>query len=139
MKVRTDFVTNSSSSSYIIATNEELPDKYKDRFTELDINNLNSFLEDDEFKYNYFENNYLYRHFPEEELERLGNFTDEQLTIIKLFVSEKLSYYKQIKEIISEHPDKKIYKIFEDRDFLYESELSNFIEAQEIIDYETDL
>lgn len=139
MKIRKDFVTNSSSSSYIIATNEQLPKNYEDRFKEFDINNLSSLLDYDEFIYGYFENNHLYRDFPEEDLKKLGNFTDDQLTIIKLFVSEKLSYYKEIKEIISKYPDKKIYKIFEDRDFLYNSGLNDFIHDQKIIDYETDL
>lgn len=139
MKIRKDFVTNSSSSSYIIATNKQLPKNYEDRFKEFDINNLSSLLDYDEFIYGYFENNHLYRDFPEEDLKKLGNFTDDQLTIIKLFVSEKLSYYKEIKEIISKYPDKKIYKIFEDRDFLYNSGLNDFIHDQKIIDYETDL
>ena len=86
MKQRNGFVTNSSSSSFIISTNKEIPDKYKNFFDKID-KSKNIALEILKEKYDYV--------FDEYELEKYAsikeqfNLNDEQ-TILMLAANYNL-------------------------------------------------
>lgn len=135
MKIRHDFVTNSSSSSYIISTKQEVPSLYKDivkRVTKENVPEIIKSISDYEWTTITYE-------MDNEEFQKLGNFTDEQMMLIELAISDKLSTYLTLLENLNKE-ENPIYHIFVDRDWLYhEDDLHNFIDKAILLDKEGDL
>lgn len=95
MKIRMGYVTNSSSSSFIIATNQELPEILKDYLAKIEKQDLLRKIYE-EFSYNDVDDNIV--------LKELGAFTDEQMLLIALACRDTylLNNYIRAKEAIDE-------------------------------------
>jgi hypothetical protein len=133
MKFRKDFVTNSSSSSYIIATNKEIPSDYTNTVKPLSLDYFYEEVSNAKW-------NKISYDMEDEEFKKLGNFTDEQIKLIKLAIEGDLNQYLEIKNKLEEDKEKPLYNIYVDRDWLYyQDALKQFIEESEIISYEGDL
>lgn len=135
MKVRKDFVTNSSSSSYIISTKQEVPSQYNDtvkRVTKENALDVIKKISDCEWTTITYE-------MENEEFQKLGNFTDEQMMLIKLAISGQVSTYLELMKNLDKG-ENQIYHIFVDRDWLYYQDvLQNFIDEAVLLDKEGDL
>ena len=135
MKVRKDFVTNSSSSSYIISTKQEVPSQYNDTVKRVTKENALDIIKEIS-DYEWITITY---EMENEEFQKLGNFTDEQMMLIKLAISGQVSTYLELMKNLDkgENP---IYHIFVDRDWLYYQDvLQNFIDEAVLLDKEGDL
>lgn len=135
MKFRTDFVTNSSSSSYIISTNRELPEKYKEDFTLISDSNSAMSIMKERYSWIFdYEDKQLLQ-----QLKELGNITDEQIPIALLLYHNYFNDYVNICNKLKDVTEP-IYHICVDRDWLYyQWELNNFLDEVTIIDEEGDL
>lgn len=134
MKVRTDFVTNSSSSSFIIATKQSVPEKYKSIVQQITKDNIFDVLKENPCYWNEWD---LSCCISDEELKKEEGLTDEQFAIIKLAVAGGYSIYKQIMESLDKKDAEPIYMIFVERDYLYYAdELNEFIENATLLEKE---
>lgn len=135
MKYRKDFVTNSSSTSYIIATNKELPEKYKGYFTPITDNDSSISIMKERYSWIFdYEDKQLLQ-----QLKELGNITDEQIPIALLLYHNYFNDYVVICDKLKDVTEP-IYHICVDRDWLYyQWELNNFLDEVTIIDEEGDL
>ena len=139
MKIWKDFVTNSSSSSFVILSDKDI-DAAKE-----ELGNFASYLEDFSIKNIVGEDNWDFEIFlkdadlSEEEFKKLGNFSDEQMDLIKLLTTYNLGGYLNAKKEMEENPLLKAYYILIDRDYLYNSPLERFIHESIIVDRQTDL
>ena len=135
MKVRHDFVTNSSSSSYIISTKQEVPNQYNDTVKRVTKENALDVIKE----ISDYEWTTITYEMENEEFQKLGNFTDEQMVLIKLSISGQLSTYLELMENLDKE-ENPIYHIFVDRDWLYYQDvLQNFIDESVLLDKEGDL
>ena len=130
MKQRNGFVTNSSSSSFIISTNKEIPDKYKNFFDKIDKskNIASEILKE---KYDYV--------FDEYELEKYAsikeqfNLNDEQMLLMLAANYNLLDDVKYLMDNVKNIKDD-IYFMLIDRDLLYSyDDLYDFIKNCNII------
>ena len=135
MKVRRDFVTNSSSSSFIISTKQEVPSQYSDDIKLITKENVLDIIKQ-MTDYEWISITYEMK---DEEFQKLGNFTDEQMMLIKLVVSDQLDTYLHLIKIVESEQDP-IYHILVDRNWLYYQDvLQDFINNATLIDEKGDL
>lgn len=135
MKYRSDFVTNSSSSSFIIATDKDLPYDYNKLFERVTEDNLMKIIkETSDCRWSS-----IFNGTSDTELKELGGFTDKQLDILSLASCGELERYHHLLRALrtSTVP---LYHIFVDRDWLYRQwELDSFIQSSNVIEAEYDL
>lgn len=113
MKARLSHVTNSSSSCFVISTKQKVPDRYKDDVKRITKENVLEVIKDF-LDYCCMGITYL---MEDDEFQKLGNFTDEQMVLIRLAVNDKIPmYFNLMKDLENEDP---LYHIFVDRDWLY--------------------
>lgn len=136
MKIRNDFVTNSSSSSFIISTRAAIPEGYETNVDKITKETIIKVLERLSYELDLEEN--ISYEVDDKKLTELGNFTDEQLLIIRLIQSEQLALYLDVKQRLEK--GEKLYHIMVDRDWYYnQDELQRFVNASEMINEEYDL
>ena len=135
MKVRSDFVTNSSSSSYIISTSNEPPTQYSNSIQSVTKENILDVIK----QISDYEWTVISYEVENDKFQELGGFTDEQMVIIKLAIAGKLSIYMDLMKILDSAKEP-VYHVFVDRDWLYyQDALQEFISDANLLNEENNL
>lgn len=142
MKIRNGFVTNSSSSSFIIKSKKEAPEDIKKHFTEFTKDNFEKTYIDEVCSY--LEYYYLFSSYDEDKEKKmieLLKLTPEQVTMLKLEKQDLLEEFLDLKEEVNKISDNEfLYYLYADRDWLYyQDAIKNFIKESEVLDHKTDL
>lgn len=132
MKIRNGFVTNSSSSSFILSSKKKAPEEYSKRLIELTKENLFDFYKE-EYKW--------HDCYMSEDLQEALNLTEDEKVLVILNEQGVLDEYLIAKKRLENMPeDEYLYYLYEDRDWLYGQEkLTEFIRESLILDRKTDL
>lgn len=140
MKVRYSHVTNSSSSSFVISTKQEVPDRYKDEVKRITKENVLDVIKD----FLDYACMGVTWYMDDDEFQKLGNFTDEQMVLIRLAANDRMKMYSNFMGYLDENEDP-LYHIYVDRDWLYRDyqyyldSLQDFIDDSKLLFEEGDL
>lgn len=133
MKYRKGFVTNSSSSSFIVNIKGDIPKKYKNCFKKITKDNLLSYFlnknyidEDDKLSYN----------FSNEQVKSLLDIDDNILILMKFIKCDSSNFedYLLLLEKFKENPNLELYEYFADWDWEFDKDdLREYLETCDII------
>lgn len=133
MKYRKGFVTNSSSSSFIVTIKEDIPEKYKNCFTKITKENLLSFFlnkngieRDDNLSYS----------FSNEQSKSLLGINDDVLVLMNLikYSSNDLDDYLTLLEKFNENPNLELYEYSVDWNWEFDKDdLREYLKKCEVI------
>lgn len=131
MKIRNDFVTNSSSSSFIVATDAttEIPEQFKPYFTK-----LSQIPEIIEALDNYWEVCHLFGDIGEDYVKTQYNLTDKQMGLLKASKLDKLEEFDNIMDQLD--AGRSVYSVVIDWDWSICADIKNYIRSLIVIDSE---